>query len=178
LIQAMAKVDGCLLISGGGPLRPALEARIRKLGLENRIHLLGEVEDIAPLYHAADVFVLASIARSEAFGLVQLEAMACGKPVINTALDSGVPFVSQHGITGLTVPPGDPGALALAINKLLDNQDLRLRYGWAARERVHSKFHLDVMVGRILDLYQQMAPLPVPAELGVTADRLSASQSG
>src|SRR6185503_13936130 len=115
LVQAMEKVDGRLLIIGDGPLRESLMQQAKARGILDRVVFLGEISDISPYYHAADVFALASVARSEAFGIVQLEAMACGKPVVNTNLDSGVPFVSLHGETGLTVPPQDPDALAFAL---------------------------------------------------------------
>ncbi len=108
-------------------------------------------------YHAADVFALASSARSEAFGLVQVEAMAAGLPVVNTKLASGVPFVSVDEETGLTVPPCDPEALAAAINRLLNNPDLRRSFGDAARKRTRQEFSLDVMTSRTLALYEAVA---------------------
>lgn len=162
LIQAMRDVQGHLLIVGDGPLRPSLEDLARRSGVAHRVTFLGEIQnqDVTPFYHAANLFALASIARSEAFGIVQLEAMACGKPVVNTSLDSGVPYVSLAGITGLTVPPADPPALAQAINSLLDNSALQEAYGMAAKERVKQEFSKEVMLQRVLQLYQDVAGAP------------------
>lgn len=159
LIRAMAKVQGTLLIIGDGPLRASLEQEARDCGVSDRVVFLGELqnEETIPYYHSSDIFALASVARSEAFGIVQLEAMACGKPVINTRLDSGVPFVSLDRVTGLTVPPMDSDALAGAINELLDDPGLRARYGEAARRRVREEFALEVMTRRTLELYAQVA---------------------
>lgn len=156
LVEAMRMVDGKLLIVGDGPLRGELESRIRQLRLEDRVILLGKVEDTTPYYQAADVFALASVARSEAFGIVQIEAMACGKPVVNTDLDSGVPYVSRDGESGLTVPPARPEALARAIGRLLDDPELCARYGRAARRRVEEEFSRDVMSKRMLQLYHEV----------------------
>ncbi|MGE0886153.1 MAG: glycosyltransferase [Blastocatellales bacterium] len=158
LIRAMSQVRGRLLIIGDGPLRGSLEQEARTRGVSDKVVFLGELqnEETIPYYHAADMFALASIARSEAFGIVQLEAMACGKPVVNTGLDSGVPFVSLDGITGLTVPPQNEDALASAINQLLNDSALRAIYGSAARERVREEFSLDVMTRRTLRLYKQV----------------------
>jgi glycosyltransferase involved in cell wall biosynthesis len=158
LIRAMAGVRGRLLIVGDGPLRVNLQREARAHGVADRVVFLGEINDhdIIPYYHSADVFALASVARSEAFGIVQLEAMACGKPVVNTRLDSGVPFVSLDGVTGLTVPPADPEALAKAINLLLDDPGRRAEYGVAARRRVQQEFSLEKMVHRTLQLYSEV----------------------
>jgi rhamnosyl/mannosyltransferase len=163
LVEAMSKIDGHLLIVGEGHLREDLENRARSHKVSHKITFLGEIhnQDVVPYYHAADVFALASIARSEAFGIVQLEAMACGKPVVNTDLDSGVPCVSLHGKTGLTVPPNDPLALAGAINQLLDDAELRETYGRAARVRVDDEFDQGVMLERMFNLYSQILSLPV-----------------
>lgn len=156
LIEAMRDVRGHLLIVGDGPLRDTLQVQAGRWKVADRVTFLGKVPDAAPYYHAADVFVLASVARSEAFGIVQLEAMACGKPVVNTDLDSGVPFVSRDGESGLTVPPGDPPALARAINRLLDDADLRARYGRVAQDRVLEEFSQETMAQRFLDLYREV----------------------
>ena len=86
LVRAMKAVRGHLLIIGDGPLRTKLERMAAESGVIDRISFLGRVsqDEMVGYYHAADVFVLPSVARSEAFGIVQLEAMACGKPVVNT----------------------------------------------------------------------------------------------
>lgn len=157
LLRAMRDVRAQLVIVGCGPLRAALERERDALNLGGRVHLLGEVEEVRPYFRAADVFAFPSTARSEAFGLVQLEAMACGLPVVNTRLDSGVPYVSPHGETGLTVPPADPSALASALNLLLDDDELRARLGAAARRRVREEFDADVMAERTLRLYEEVA---------------------
>ena len=162
LIRAMTEVEGHLLIVGDGPLRGELEALARRLGVSGRVTLLGEIQnrDVTPFYHASDVFALASTARSEAFGIVQLEAMAAGLPVVNTRLASGVPFVSPDGVSGITVPPEDPSALAEAINRLLDDSGLRETFGAAGRRRVAEEFSAEVMAARTLDLYREISNSP------------------
>jgi glycosyltransferase involved in cell wall biosynthesis len=158
LVRAMKDVDAALMLVGAGPLRPALEREARTLGIGARVIFAGEVPNdrVAPYYQAADVFALPSVARSEAFGIVQLEAMACALPVVNTRLDSGVPYVSLDGVTGLTVAPGDPEALAAALNRLLADAGLRARLGRAALERVESEFTLRRMVARTLAAYAEI----------------------
>ena len=157
LVRAMKKVDGHLLLIGNGPLRGELEAIARQLGLFERVTILSGVADVVPYYHAADVFVLPSINRSEAFGLVQIEAMACGKPVVNTQLDSGVPFVSRHDETGITVPPNDPDSLAVAIQLLLRNPEMRARMGAAGKARLHAEFNVELMARKTLAIYDSVS---------------------
>jgi glycosyltransferase involved in cell wall biosynthesis len=157
LVRAMVAVEGQLVILGDGPLRGALESLAAELGMGERVAFPGPVRDLAPWYHAADVFALPAVARSEAFGIVQLEAMAAGTPVVNTRLHSGVPFVSRDGETGITVPPGDPDALAAALRRLLAEPDLRERFGAAARERVRREFSLHRMVASTLAVYREAA---------------------
>lgn len=156
LIRAMTQVRGKLLIIGDGPLRGELGSLASQLGIADRVIFAGEIQNsaVAPYYHAADVFALPSVARSEAFGIVQIEAMAAGLPVVNTSLDSGVPFVSLHDRTGLTVPPSDPEQLAAAINRLLDDAGLRHSLGAAGTRRAQEEFSLKSMATRTMQLYQ------------------------
>lgn len=156
LVRAMAKVDAHLVIVGTGPLHSHLRQVADELGIGNRVSILDEVKDVSSYYHAASVFALPSIARSEAFGLVQLEAMACSKPVINTDLDSGVKYVSLDKVTGLTVPPADATAMAEAINLLLDNPEQSAAYGQAGKQRVAEHFSLEVMTQHTIELYGQV----------------------
>jgi rhamnosyl/mannosyltransferase len=163
-IRAMREVEATLLVVGDGPLRAPLEALARACGVADRVRFVGEVhnQEIMPYYLASDAFVFPSVARSEAFGIVQLEAMACGLPVVNTALDSGVPFVSRDGETGLTVPPGDPAALAAALRTLLADPERRAALGGEARRRVAREFTKETMGARVRALYAEVAPSPVP----------------
>jgi rhamnosyl/mannosyltransferase len=101
-------------------------------------------------------FVFPSNAESEAFGLVQLEAMAAGKPVINTRLKTGVPEVSIDGETGITVNPNAPHELAEAMRKLHENPELRQRLGQNARERVKQHFVHSVTIPKIETIYQNL----------------------
>ncbi|HYL36154.1 MAG TPA: glycosyltransferase [Bryobacteraceae bacterium] len=158
LIQAMREVNGKLLIAGEGPLRRKLQELANHLGVTDKVVFLGEIQnrDVIPYYHAADLFALASVARSEAFGIVQIEAMAAGLPIVNTKLDSGVPFVSPHRETGLTVPPRDAPALARAVNHLLDNPRLRQSLGGAGRLRAQQEFSVTTMAARTLELYSSV----------------------
>jgi len=87
---------------------------------------------------------------------VQLEAMACGKPVVNTQIASGVPFASLNNVTGLTIEPCDAPALEHAVNRLLTDKELRARYGKAAIARVDDEFSSATMLRRTLDLYEQL----------------------
>ena len=96
--------------------------------------------------------MLPSVANSEAFGIVQQEAMVYGKPVINTALPTGVPHVSLDGVTGLTVPPGDADALAAALQRLANDPDLRARFGKAAAARVRTEYACETIMDKILEV--------------------------
>ncbi len=158
LIDAMADVTAVLLVAGDGPLRAELEARVSASGLDERVCFLGDVDDetLWRLYRMADVFVLPSDNRAEAYGLVLIEAMAMGVPVISTELGTGTSWINRHGETGLVVPPADPPALARALRELLDDHELRLRLGRTARRRVRSELLADSMVDRVLEICQEV----------------------
>jgi rhamnosyl/mannosyltransferase len=161
LIRAIKEVDANLIVIGNGPLLGRLGREAQIHGVADRVFFLGTTQETLPYYHACDVFVLPSVARSEAFGIVQLEAMAAGVAVINTQLASSVPFVSVHGVTGLTVPPADSQALAKAINCLLGNSELRARFGEAARCRVKREFDASLMGSRTVELYKEVMAQPL-----------------
>lgn len=159
LLTAMAHVStGKLAIVGSGPLEADLKAQARQLQLENRVYFAGNVsdDDLPAWFQAADCFVLPSNSRAEAFGLVLLEAMAAGLPLISTELGTGTSFINQHGQTGLVTPPQNPVALAQAINTLLADEPLRRQYGQAALARVRAEFTQDKMVQRVMQVYQEL----------------------
>jgi glycosyltransferase involved in cell wall biosynthesis len=153
--------DVKLVIIGSGPLFPDLQIQINNLGLEKRVTILPHLSDseLYAFYDACDVFILPSTEVSEAFGLVQVEAMACGKPVVSTRLGTGVTFVNQHGVTGLTVNPRDPKAMAEALGQLIDNPDLRLSFGRNAKGRALQEFTAEKMIDRTLTLYKHLLSL-------------------
>jgi len=160
LLDAMAMVEtpATLCIIGDGTRRTDLEQRVQSLGIDNRVKFLGQVDDetLNAFYEAASLFVLPSTEPSEAFGIVQLEAMAHGLPVINTNLPTGVPWVSLDGKTGITVPPRNKRALADAIEELLSNTTRRAAYGQAARKRVESRFGEEQMIADTIDIYRSV----------------------
>ena len=155
LIRAMADTKARLRIVGTGPLEDSLRNLAREKGLADRVEFLGQVseQDLIAHYHACDVFALPSITNQEMFGLVQLEAMACRKPVISTNLPTGVPWVNQHGQTGYTVSPGNSEELAQSIQLLLSNRELREDMGEAGRVRVEQHFTSAKMAEAMLQVY-------------------------
>jgi len=158
LLRAMKVVKGRLLIAGDGPMRDQWEALASELGLTHRALFLGEVanEQLPSLYKSADLFVLPSTMRAEAFGTVLLEAMAAALPCITTELGTGTSSVVKDGLTGLVVQPNDPAALAEAISTLTENAGLRLRMGTAGQERVLKEFAHEDMVKKIENVYRSI----------------------
>lgn len=155
LIAAYKKVkenvkDTALVIAGSGPLEEELKKQAADLKLEDVVFTAAEEDDIPEYYAACDIFVLPSVTRQEAFGIVLLEAMSSGKPVISTNI-SGMPYVV--GDAGIVVPTRDPEALADAIIRILKEKDLRVRMGRRARERVEKEFNKDCAAEKTLKVY-------------------------
>ena len=162
LIEAAEKLDCKVLLIGSGPLEPALRMQVESSHLGPKVKFMGEVSDAEKLVflHACDVFILPSIFRSEAFGIAQLEAMSCGKPVISTELFTGTSFVNQHQKTGLVIAPNDVEALIGAVKALINNPEQREKYGHASLERASKVFSKERMIAGILKVYQEVLELP------------------
>jgi rhamnosyl/mannosyltransferase len=169
LIRALEHIKARLWIIGVGPLEDFLKSLAHERGLADRVQFLGQVseEDLIAYYHACDVFVLPSITNAEMFGVVQLEAMACRKPVISTDLPTGVSWVNQHGRTGYVVPRENVEELGQAIQRLLNNPHLREEMGEAGRARVEQHFTSTRMAEAMLEVYREM--LNEPCRAGVPA---------
>lgn len=157
LIRAMKEVQIPLIVAGDGPLKNELKSLTRKLGVAERVFFVGSLPKpkINYLYARCELFVLPSITRTEAFGLVQLEAMSFGKPVVNTDIPTGVPDVSPHDLTGLTVPAREPSALAEAINQILTERARYARYSRNAFA-LAGELSMDRFLDRIRCLYHQL----------------------
>lgn len=169
LIRAMQSLDAELWIGGHGPLTTALMQLARDLRLDERVKFVGFIPDplLVAYFETCDVFCMPSVERAEQFGLVQLEAMFCGKPVVTTRLGTGVEYVTLDGETGLLVPPKDPQALADALRTLFGNPALRERMGTAGRRRVEEIFSVKQMVRKTIDVYQRvLAADPTKGRVG------------
>lgn len=158
LLRAAKRVSGFrLIVAGDGELRDEAREEVAREGLGGRVTFVGAVpdEDVAAYFELADLFVFPSITPSEAFGIVQLEALRAGVPIINTALPTGVPFVSPDGETGLTIEPGDEDALVLALERLRDDAALRARFSENAIARA-SLFTLGAMRASYRAVYEEL----------------------
>lgn len=157
-LAALRQVPGQLLLVGSGPEEARWRQLAEHLGVQERVHFLGAVEEavLRVAYRAATALWFPSRNRAEAYGLVQVEAMASGCPVINTAIPhSGVPWVCRHEQEGLTVPVGDAAALAQAAYRLWQDAALRVRLATGASRRA-AEFDYRLMSQRYLDVYQRV----------------------
>lgn len=162
LLRALAGSAGRAVIVGDGPRRAAWEALSRELGLTARVTFTGELPDaeLRRLMQTCTALVLPSVTRAEAFGYVQLEAMAAAKPVISTDVPSGVSWVNQDGRTGVVVPAGDAAALGRAVTTLLADPALASRLGAAGRARVEAEFTLERLRERLRAFFEEAALVP------------------
>jgi glycosyltransferase involved in cell wall biosynthesis len=159
LLDAVKGTDLHVVIVGGGPIRAELEQRIERLGLKAQIVLAGEVSDdeLPCYYRAASYFVLPSVTPQEMFGVTLLEAMASERPIVSTALPTGVHEVNVANVTGLEVPVGDATELRKAMRRLAEDPALRAKLGAAGRQRVLERFTLERMIHAHLGLYEELA---------------------
>ncbi|MDE1947006.1 MAG: glycosyltransferase [Burkholderiales bacterium] len=164
LIDAAARLetDAAVVIVGGGPMQAELHRRIEAAGVDQRVMLAGRVDEatLAVLLRQASLFCMPSIERSEAFGVALVEALARGLAVVATRIPgSGVPWVNSDGETGINVEPGQPEALAQAIDCLLRDSGLRERMGQGARKRYEDHFTLERSTQAVLTLYRKLTTI-------------------
>ncbi len=157
LLEAMRHVEARLIVVGSGPLADQLRAQASQLGIAERVTFAGRVSnaELPSYYQLADLFVLPACARSEAFGIVQLEALAAGLPIVSTELGTGTSWVNREGVSGLVVAPRDSRALAEAINRILSDDELRRRLAEGARERAES-FTAQRMIDDVERIYREV----------------------
>jgi glycosyltransferase involved in cell wall biosynthesis len=141
------------VIAGSGDLEDYLRDLALEVGVADRVHVLGPRRDVPALMHAIDVFAMPSI--WEGFGLVLLEAMAAGRPVVASRVAT-IPEVVADGETGVLVPPGDPVALAEALAELAHDSERARSLGEAGRERLRKRFSIEKMVGDTEMLYREL----------------------
>lgn len=166
LLRAMQWVDGELTIVGRGELARRLPRLAADLGVAHRVRFLGRVsdEELVYQYHAADLVVLPSCGRGEAFGIVQVEAMLCGKPVVCSDLP-GVAEVGQAGETCCVFPRGDARALADRINELAADPARRDRMGRAGRQRALALYTPQRLLARHMAVYEELLGRPLTGEI-------------
>ncbi len=160
LIRAAAHVPGIrVLIVGEGDRKERLQSLIKELGLAERVELSGFMEEtkLQALLASCDCLCLPSVERTEAFGLVLLEAMRYAKPVVaSDVAGSGIGWVVTHGETGFLVPPGDASGLARALQAMAEKQHLRKSMGRAAKEQFNNFFQIDQVARKVISLYRDI----------------------
>jgi glycosyltransferase involved in cell wall biosynthesis len=162
LIDAARYLDDSyvVLIGGDGPLREKLQTQIVDERLMDKVHLLGRVpqDEIADYFGTCELYCLSSIHRTEAFAIVQVEAMSCGKPVVATTISgSGVPWVNKSGYSGLNVQPCSSRELARAIKYVCENPDIYNRFSRQARCRFEQHFQFHDMINNCIKLYKKVS---------------------
>lgn len=158
------KVPAKLLLVGEGPDLPKIQAKVQKLGLGDRVHFLGKQDDVAHVISIADLMLLPS--EKESFGLVGLEAMACGVPTIGSTA-GGIPELIEHGVTGYLSPIGHTEDMAANAIRLLTDETLYRSFREAGLQRAHTLFCDEVITKQYEDIYYRV--LGLPARAPVTA---------
>ncbi len=164
LIEAAKYLDDSfmILIGGRGPLRESLQREIDELGVGRRVKLLGKVpqEDLASYYGACELFCMSSVMKTEAFGIVQIEAMSAGRPVVATKIpESGVSWVNEDGVSGINVAPRDSKAIAEAILTITDNEATWKKFSAGAAKRFAENFTKEKMISKCLNIYAETLSL-------------------
>ena len=178
---ARRRIDFVCDIIGDGPLRETLEAKVEQLDLAPRVNLLGSLSQGAVLekLQAADIFALASTTdtqgATDVFPTVILEAMASARPVVSTRL-AGIPELVIDGQTGILLPPGDSTALAKALEQLMRDPELRLRFGDAGRARIEQHFRIEHTVAPLVQMLERSCSRRPVGDVGVS--RSAATESG
>ena len=161
LIKAAQHLDENyqIIIGGKGPLMESLTNLIAELGVQDRVTLLGfvEDEDIPDYFEVCDMFCLSSIWKTEAFAIVQIEAMSCGKPIVCTHIPaSGVSWVNQNEVSGLVVEAEDEVALANAIKRISTDANLQKKLSEGSKNRYEEYFTRKKMTEKCLDIYKDV----------------------
>jgi hypothetical protein len=177
---ARRRIDFICDIIGDGPLRETLQAKIEQLDLSSRVNLLGSLSQGAVLekLQAADIFALASTTdaqgATDVFPTVILEAMASARPVVSTRL-AGIPELVVDRQTGMLAPPGDSTALAQALEQLLRDPELRLRFGHSGRARIEQDFRIEQTVAPLMEMLEQSCSRRPAGEVSVSRSPLLAA---
>lgn len=148
-----------VLIGGGGPLKAQLREQIENSGLQDKVRLLGFLSDsqVASYFGACDLFCMSSVYATEAFGIVQIEAMSAGKPVVATKIPgSGVSWVNAHKESGINVEPKDSEALAGAFRRILESEDTYNTYSEQASQRYWTMFTKTKMIEKCIEIYKSL----------------------
>lgn len=161
LIEAARYLDdNCVVLIGGdGPLKRTLQQKIVKEGLAEKVKLLGFIsnDEFASYFGACDLFCLSSIWKTEAFAIVQVEAMSCGKPIVATKIEgSGVAWVNKDGFSGINVEPCDAKQLASVIRLILSDRQQYTAFAENARKRYESLFTQERMIDNCLAIYRRI----------------------
>lgn len=156
LISAIKDINLNLKIVGSGPLEFELRDQIENLEIKDRVEILTNVsdDDLVDLYKNSTCFILPSIEKTEAFGIVQLQAMSSGLPIINTNLGTGVSWVARNGQESITIEPNNISETKRAIIELQNSRELRTKLGSGGRLRFEKKFKVNNMLEKYVDLYK------------------------